>query len=131
MSYRVRSGKISDYLKEFRTKHDVEEASVDDYHHFTTLNETTNKYEEKLLTYTIMPFNHSRLYPQNILYRADALNHFNEVYEQFVSNESERILKGENYSQTKQPKTVALKSLSYCISLFSISDSVRKTQVRT
>ena len=106
MSYRVRSGKISDYLKEFRTKHDVEEASVDDYYHFTTLNETTNKYEEKLLTYTIMPFNNSRLYPQNILYRADALNHFNEVYEQFVSNESERILKGENYSQTKQPKTV-------------------------
>ena len=111
MSYRVRSGKINDYFEEFRTKKDVEEASVDDYYHFTTLNETTNKYEEKLLTYTIMPFNHSRLFPEMDWRKSDAVNRFNEVFEQFVAGESERILKGENNFQTKQPKTV--KDLHY------------------
>ena len=105
-SYRIRSGKVGDYIGEFQKTNTIEEASIDDCYHFTTFNETTNQYEEKLLSYDIIPFTNSRLFPKDIWSKNDAYNYFEEVYEQFVANESERILKGEQQFQTKQPKTV-------------------------
>ncbi len=105
LSYRVRFGDMYSYHEAFRKNGTIPALSIDDYYHFTTFNQATNQDEEKLLSYTIIPFTESNLYPDN-WYREDASDYFKEVYNKFITNESERVLKGEHDAQIKQPKMI-------------------------
>ena len=94
-SFRVHFANIGQFMSEFNETGVVPGASIDDHYRFTTFDTATNQYQEKLLSYEIIPFTESLVFP-DIWYREDAYNYFVEVYNNFIANESERVLKGEH-----------------------------------
>lgn len=104
-SFRVHFANIGRFMSEFNETGVVPGASIDDHYRFTTFDTATNQYQEKLLSYEIIPFIENDVFP-DIWYREDAYNYFVEVYNNFIANESERVLKGEHIVQVKQPKMI-------------------------
>ena len=55
-SFRVHFANTGQFMSEFNETGVVPGASIDDHYRFTTFDTATNQYQEKLLSYEIIPF---------------------------------------------------------------------------